>query len=62
VTYLAGIDYLVDKITRAGTCTNKVLYLRVDMGNPTVSIFDGYGYGMLLLDVYVPVAIHTQPP
>jgi hypothetical protein len=36
----------------------KILYPRVYMGNPTGRIFfDGYGYGMVLPDGYVPVAI-----
>jgi hypothetical protein len=36
----------------------KVLYPRVYMGNPTGrNFFDGYGYGMVLPDGYVPVAI-----
>jgi hypothetical protein len=31
------------------------------MGNPTSRIvFDGYGYGMVLPDGYVPVAIPTK--
>jgi hypothetical protein len=31
------------------------------MGNPTGRIFfDGYGYGMVLSDGYVPVAIPTR--
>jgi hypothetical protein len=33
------------------------------MGNPTGRIFfDGYGYGMVLPDGYVPVAIPTARP
>jgi hypothetical protein len=39
----------------------KILYPRVYMGNPTgIIFFDGYGYGMVLPDGYVPVAIPTQ--
>jgi hypothetical protein len=36
----------------------KVLYPRAYMGNPTCMIFcDGYGYGKVLLDGYIHVAI-----
>jgi hypothetical protein len=39
----------------------KILYPRVYMGNPTGRIFfDGYGYGMVLSDGYVPVAVPTR--
>jgi hypothetical protein len=55
-SFLAGTGYPTGKNTRAGT--GKILYPRVYMGNPTGRIFfDGYGYGMVLSDGYVPVAI-----
>ena len=57
-TFLAGAGYPTGKNTRAGTGMGKILYPRVYMGNPTGRIFfDGYGYGMVLPDGYVPVAI-----
>lgn len=57
-TFLAGTGYPTGKNTRAGTGMGKILYPRVYMGNPTGRIFfDGYGYGMVLPDGYVPVAI-----
>ena len=57
-TFLAGTGYPTGKKTRAGTGMGKVLYPRVYMGNPTGrNFFDGYGYGMVLPDGYVPVAI-----
>jgi hypothetical protein len=57
-TFLASTIYTTGKNTRAGTGTGKILYPRVYMGNPTGRIFfDGYGYGMVLPDGYVPVAI-----
>ena len=59
-TFLAGTGYPTGKNTRAGTGMGKILYPRVYMGNPTGRIFfDGYGYGMVLPDGYVPVAIPT---
>jgi hypothetical protein len=60
-TFLAGTGYSTGKNTRAGTGMGKILYPRVYMGNLTGRIFFyGYGYGMLLPDGYVPVAIPTQ--
>jgi hypothetical protein len=57
-TFLAGTGYPTGKNTRAGTGMGKILYPRVYMGNPTGRIFfDGYGYGMVLPDGYVPIAI-----
>ena len=57
-SFLAGTGYPTGKNTRAGTGMGKILYPRVYMGNPTGRIFfDGYGYGMVLPDGYVPVAI-----
>jgi hypothetical protein len=32
------------------------------MGNPMNRFFDGYGYGMVLPDGYVPVAIPSSGP
>jgi hypothetical protein len=70
-SFLAGMGYPTGKNTRAGTGMGKILYPRVYMGNPTGRIFfDGYGYGMVLPDGYVPVAIpswtatssHASPP
>jgi hypothetical protein len=62
-TFLAGTSYPTGKNTRAGTGMGKILYPRVYMGNPTGRIFfDGYGYGMVLPDGYVPVAIPTEDP
>jgi hypothetical protein len=61
-TSLAGTGYPTGKNTRAGTGTGtgKILYPRVYVGNPTGRIvFDGYMYGMILPDGYVPVAIPT---
>ena len=59
-SFLAGTGYPTGKNTRAGTGMGKILYPRVYMGNPTGRIFfDGYGYGMVLPDGYVPVAIPT---
>jgi hypothetical protein len=55
-SFLAGTGYPTGKNTRTGT--GKILYPRVYMGNPTGRIFfDGYGYGMVLPDRYVPIAI-----
>jgi hypothetical protein len=55
-TFLAATGYPTGKNTRAGM--GKILYPRVYMGNPTSRIFfDGYEYGMVLPDGYVPVAI-----
>jgi hypothetical protein len=55
---LAGTGYPTGKNTRTGTGMSKILYPRVYMGNPTGrNFFDGYGYGMVLPDGYVPVAI-----
>jgi hypothetical protein len=52
------IGILEFKTFLAGTGMGKILYARVYMGNPTGRIFfDGYGYGMVLPDGYVPVAI-----
>jgi hypothetical protein len=60
-SFLAGTGYPTGKNTRAGTGMGKILYPRVYMGNPTGRIFfDGYGYGMVLPDGYVPVAIPTH--
>jgi hypothetical protein len=60
-TFLAGTGYPTGKNTRAGTGMGKILYPRVYMGNPTGRMFfDGYGYGMVLPDGYVPVAIPTH--
>jgi hypothetical protein len=56
-TFLAGTGYLMDKNTRAGTGMSKILYPRAYMGNPTGKFFYGYGYGRILPDGYVPVAI-----
>ena len=57
-TFLAGTGYPTGKNTRAGMGMGKILYPRVYMGNPTGRIFfDGYGYGMVLPDGYVSVAI-----
>jgi hypothetical protein len=57
-TFLAGAGYPTGKNTRVGTGMDKILYPRVYMGNATGRIFfDGYGYGMVLPNVYVPVAI-----
>jgi hypothetical protein len=57
-SFLAGTGYPTGKNTRAGTGMGKILYSRVYMGNPTGRIFfDGYGYGMVLPDGYVHVAI-----
>jgi hypothetical protein len=57
-TFLAGMGYPTGKNTCAGTGMSKFLYPRVYMGNPTGRFFfDGYGYGMVLPDGYVPVAI-----
>jgi hypothetical protein len=62
-TFLAGTGYPTGKNTRAGTGTGKILYPRVYMGNPTGRIFfDGYGYGMVLPDRYVPIAIPSLVP
>jgi hypothetical protein len=62
-TFLAGAGYPTGKNTRAGTGMGKILYPRVYMGNPTGRIvFDGYGYGMVLPDGYVPVAIPNPLP
>ena len=62
-TFLAGTGYPTGKNTRAGTGMGKILYPRVYMGNPTGRIFfDGYGYGMVLPDGYVPVAIPIPIP
>jgi hypothetical protein len=55
------MGYPTGKNTRAGTGMGKILYPRVYMGNPTGRIFfDGYGYGMVLPDGYVPVAIPNR--
>ena len=60
-TFLAGTGYPTGKNTRAGTGMGKILYPRVYMGNPTGRIFfDGYGYGMVLPDGYVPIAIPNR--
>jgi hypothetical protein len=57
-SFLVGTGYPTGKNTRAGMGMGKILYPRVYMGNPTGRIFfDGYGYGMVLPDGYVPVAI-----
>jgi hypothetical protein len=57
-SFLAGTGYPTGKNTHAGTGMGKILYPRVYMGNPTGRIFfDGYEYGMVLPDGYVPVAI-----
>jgi hypothetical protein len=56
-TSLAGTGYPTGKNTRAGTGMGKILYPRVYMSNPTGRIFYGYGYGMVLPDGYVLVAI-----
>jgi hypothetical protein len=57
-SFLAGMSYPTGKNTRAGTGMGKILYPRVYMDNPTGRIFfDGYEYGMVLPDGYVPVAI-----
>jgi hypothetical protein len=62
-SFLAGTGYPTGKNTRAGTGMGKILYPRVYMGNPTDRIFfDGYGYGMVLPDGYVPVAIPNRGP
>jgi hypothetical protein len=59
-SFLAGTGYPTGKNTRAGTGMGKILYPRVYMGNPTGRIFfDGYGYGMVLPDGYVSVAISS---
>jgi hypothetical protein len=59
-TFLAGTDYPTGKSTRTGTGMGKILYPRAYMGNPTGRIFfDRYGYGMVLPDGYVPVALST---
>jgi hypothetical protein len=61
--FLAGTGYPTGKNTRAGTGMGKILYPRVYMGNPTGRVFfDGYGYGMVLPNGYVPVAIPTPRP
>jgi hypothetical protein len=60
-SFLTGTGYPTGKNTRAGTGMGKILYPRVYMGNPTGRIFfDGYGYGMVLPDGYVPVAIPSH--
>jgi hypothetical protein len=60
-TFLAGTGYPTGKNTRAGTGMGKILYPRVYMGNPAGKFFfDGYGYGMVLPDGYVPVAIPSR--
>jgi hypothetical protein len=51
------MDYPTGKITHAGTSMGKILYPRAYMGNPMGRIFYVYGYGMVLPDGYVPVAI-----
>jgi hypothetical protein len=56
-----GTGYPTGKITRAGRGMGKILYPQAYMGNPTGMIFyDGYGYGMLLPDEYIPVTIPTH--
>jgi hypothetical protein len=60
-SFLAGTVYPTGKNTRAGMGMIKILYPRVYMGNPMgVIFFDGYGYGMVLPDGYVPVAIPSS--
>ena len=60
-TFLAGTGYPTGINTRAGTGMGKILYPRVYMGNPMgIIFFDGYGYGMVIPDGYVPVAIPNQ--
>jgi hypothetical protein len=62
-SFLAGTGYPTGKNTRAGTGMGKILYPRIYMGNPTGRIFfDGYEYGMVLPDGYVPVAIPSEGP
>jgi hypothetical protein len=62
-SFLAGTSYPTGKNTRSGTGMGKILYPRVYMGNLTGRIFfDGYGYGMVLPDGYVPVAISRRDP
>jgi hypothetical protein len=62
-TFLAGTGYPMGKNTHAGTGMGKILYPRAYMGNPMGRIFfDGYGYGMVLPDGYVPVAISNIEP
>jgi hypothetical protein len=57
------MDYPMGKITHVGTGMGKILYPRAYMGNQMGRIFfDGYGYGMVLPDGYVPVAIPTPIP
>jgi hypothetical protein len=60
-SFLASTGYPTGKNTRAGTGMGKILYPRVYMGNPMGrNFFDGYGYGMVLPDGYVPVAIPSH--
>jgi hypothetical protein len=61
-TFLAGMGYPTGKNTRASTGMGKILYPRAYMGNPTGRIFLWYGYGMVLPDGYVPVAIPNFYP
>ena len=57
-TFLAGTDYPTGKNIRASTSMGKILYSKVYMSNAMSKIFfDGYEYGMVLSDGYVPVAI-----
>jgi hypothetical protein len=62
-TFLSGTGYPTGKIIHAGTDMSKILYPRAYMGNLIGRFFfDGYGYGMALLDGYVPVAISSNGP
>jgi hypothetical protein len=58
-TFLAGMGYPTGKNTHAGTGVSKILYPRAYIGNLTGNFFYGYGYGMVLPDRYVSVAIPT---
>jgi hypothetical protein len=56
-TFLASMGYPTGKNTRAEPGMGKILYPRAYIGNPTCRFFLWIGYGMVLLDGYVPVVI-----
>jgi hypothetical protein len=60
-TFHVSTGYPTGKITHVGMSMGKILYPRANMGNSTSTIFiDGYKYGTLLLDEYIPVAIPSS--
>jgi hypothetical protein len=59
-TFLVVTCYSMGKVTHTSMGTGEISYSQIYMCNPMGRIlFDGYGYGMILADGYILVAIYN---